>query len=59
MEKEILELIERDLPNHVGTVLKKKIEQADKDAITVEAQKEDIKIYRKDISTMLKTITEE
>lgn len=54
MEKEILELIERDLPNHVGNVLKKKIEQADKDAATIEIQSKEIVIYKKNVSTLMK-----
>lgn len=42
MEKEIQEIIKKSLPEHVGKELKKRLEQADEDALTVKDQAEEI-----------------
>lgn len=52
MEQDILDIIEKDLPNQVGQQLKLKIEQADKDATAVKEQSELIKYYLKSISDL-------
>lgn len=45
MEQEILDLIKRQLPEHVGSALRERLVQADKDAEAVKAQAEKLKQY--------------
>lgn len=43
LQKEISEAIDKNLPNQVGEILKKRLEKADSDAVLLEQQRKNIK----------------
>ncbi len=47
MEKEFLEVIDKNLPNMVGSALKEKLKQADTDAESVRALRKQVEDYSK------------
>ena len=59
MNKEIEDIIAKNLPQHVGEVLNKRLVQADKDAAELEMCKKDIKNLNENNSALLKRISEQ
>lgn len=59
MEKEIKEIIEKNLPAHVGDVLQKRLTQADVDATTVKQQAAIIAINVKTIEELNARVKQE
>ena len=56
MELEIKEIIAKNLPAHVGDVLKTRLEQADKNDIKIEVQTKELEAKDKTIRELEKTI---